>query len=186
MSKRSEARCRCGTLSAGAQAPTPLFLAWCETASDTCHWTSGWRPGVWHRLDQADHDFIRSLLDELADNPRWMSGITLRRELPGHMYAEEATLYARLRDVAPEEIRQSISEHSDIRDMLARFEAIPLRDEAWMPALAGLTDIVKAHFAAEEEVIFSRAEHYLSRSELFELSEGFGMEKQKAAQFAVM
>lgn len=140
-------------------------------------------------LIRADHDFIRSLLDELAGNPetRDVRCITLRRELPGHMYAEEATLYARLRDVAPEEIRQSISEHSDIRDMLARFEAIPLRDEAWMPALAGLTDIVKAHFAAEEEeVIFSRAEHYLSRSELFELSEGFGMEKQKAAQFAVM
>ncbi|CVK31938.1 hemerythrin domain-containing protein [Methanoculleus bourgensis] len=139
-------------------------------------------------LIRADHDFIRSLLDELADNPetRDVRCITLRRELPGHMYAEEATLYARLRGVAPEEIRQSISEHSDIRDMLARFEAIPLRDEAWMPALAGLTDIVKAHFAAEEEVIFSRAEHYLSRSELFELSEGFGMEKQKAAQFAVM
>ena len=139
-------------------------------------------------LIRADHDFIRSLLDELADNPetRDVRCITLRRELPGHMYAEEATLYARLRGVAPEEIRQSISEHSDIRDMLARFEAIPLRDEAWMPALAELRNFVWAHFAAEEEVIFSRTEHYLSRSELFELSEGFELEKQKAAQFAVM
>lgn len=139
-------------------------------------------------LIRADHNFIRSLLDELAGNPetRDVRCITLRRELPGHMYAEEATLYARLRDVAPEEIRQSTSEHSNIRDMLARFEAIPLRDEAWMPALAELRDLVEAHFAAEEEVLFSRAEHYLSRSELFELSEGFEQEKQKAAQFAVM
>jgi len=139
-------------------------------------------------LIREDHDFIRGLFDELESNPetRDIRCITLRRELPGHMYAEEATLYARLRDVDPEGIGQSLKEHTEISEMLARFEAIPLRNDAWMPALADLTGLVKAHFAAEEEVIFSHAEHYLSRSDLFELSEGFGLEKQKAAQFAVV
>ncbi|MDD3934370.1 MAG: hemerythrin domain-containing protein [Methanoculleus sp.] len=139
-------------------------------------------------LIREDHNFIRSLFDELESNheTRDIRCITLRRELPGHIYAEEATLYARLRNVDPEGIGQSLKEHTEIREMLARFEAIPLRDEAWTPALTDLTDLVKAHFAAEEEVIFARAEHSLSRSDLFELSEGFLQEKQKAAQFAVM
>ncbi|MFA5613887.1 MAG: hemerythrin domain-containing protein [Methanoculleus sp.] len=139
-------------------------------------------------LIRADHDFIRSLLDDLADDPetRDLRCITLRRELPGHIYAEEATLYARLQDVVPEEIRQSIREHGDIRDMLARLEAIPLRDGAWMPALARLREAIEAHFTAEEDLIFSRAEHHISRSSLFELSEEFVLEKQKAAESVVV
>lgn len=136
-------------------------------------------------LIRADHDFIRSLLNELVKNPetRDVRCITLCRELPGHMYAEEATLYMRLREVVPEEIRRSIGEHTDIRDMLAHFETIPLRDGAWMPALIELRDLVGAHFAAEEEVILPRAEHYLSRSDLFALSKEFVPEKQKATEF---
>lgn len=116
-------------------------------------------------LIKEDHDFIKSLLDELASNPdtRDVRCITLRRELPGHMYAEEATLYARLRSVVPEEIRQSLREHAEIHRMLARFEAIPQRDEAWMPALAALTEQVEAHFAAEEGATCSNSVRDLSR-----------------------
>ncbi|NLZ29778.1 MAG: hemerythrin domain-containing protein [Methanomicrobiales archaeon] len=139
-------------------------------------------------LIRADHDFIRSILGELADNPdtRDIRRLTLRRELPGHLHAEETTLYARLQDVMPEEIGQSVREHGKIRDLLARLDAIPLRDAAWMLTLTELRDLIEAHFAAEEDGIFSRAEHHLSRSELFELSERFELEKQKAAEFAVI
>lgn len=139
-------------------------------------------------LIKDDHDFIKSLLDELASNPdtRDVRCITLRRELPGHMYAEEATLYARLRGVVPEEIRQSLREHADIHRMLARFEAIPQRDKAWMPALEALTELVEAHFTTEEGEVFARAERHLDPGDLFELSEVFEQEKRKAAQFAVM
>ncbi|MCM2466330.1 hemerythrin domain-containing protein [Methanoculleus oceani] len=135
-----------------------------------------------------DHDLIRGLFDELESNPetRDVRCITLRRELPGHIYAEEATFYARLRDVVPEEIRQSLREHTDIRETLARFEMIPLRDDTWMPALVGLRELVETHFTLEEREVFSRAEHHLSPAELFGLGEMFEQEKQKAAQFAAI
>jgi len=139
-------------------------------------------------LVRDDHEFIRSLLDDLASKPetRDVRCITLRRELSGHMYAEEATLYARLREMAPEEIWESIREHTDIRDALAHLETIPLSDEAWMPALDDLRDQVEAHFTAEEGEVFARAEHHLSRSDLFELSEVFQREKESAARYAVV
>lgn len=135
-------------------------------------------------LIKADHDFIRGIIDELVGNPEiWdIRRVTLRRELSGHMHAEEATLYARLRGDVPEDIDRSIREHDDVRDMLARFETISFRDRAWMSALAELRDLVEAHFSAEEGEIFSYAMHYFSRSELFELSEEFEVEKRRSAE----
>ena len=137
-------------------------------------------------LIREDHDFIRGLFNELDSNPetRDVRCITLLRELPGHMYAEEATLYARLRSLEPEEIEQLLNEHTEIRETLARFERIPLRDDAWMPGLADLRERIEAHFRAEEEEVFAWAKHRLSQGELFGLGEMFEQEKQRAAQFA--
>ena len=139
-------------------------------------------------LIRVDLDLIRSLFDELESNPetRDVRCITLRRELPGHMYAEEATLYAYLRDRVPEEIRRSLEEHSQVREALARFEQIPLRDDAWMPALVSLRGDIEAHFATEEGDIFVLAERHLDTGVLFELSEIFQEEKQKAAKLVVV
>ena len=135
-------------------------------------------------LIQEDHDLIRGLFNELESNPetRDVRCITLLRELPGHMYAEEATLYARLRNLEPEAIEQLLAEHTDIRETLARFERIPLRDDAWRPGLAGLKERIEAHFRAEEEEVFAWARHRLSRDSLFELSETFQREKGVAAR----
>jgi hypothetical protein len=139
-------------------------------------------------LIRDDHDFIRGLFDELENNPdtRDVRCITLRRELPGHMYAEEATLYAHLRDRVPGEIRQSLEEHTRISEMLVRFERIPLRNNAWMPALVNLRDEVEVHFTTEETEVFSRAEQHLDTGTLFELGETFQEEKQRAAQLAIV
>ncbi len=136
-------------------------------------------------LIREDHDLIRALFDELESNPetRDVRCITLRRELPGHMYAEEATLYAHLRDRVPEEIRRSLDEHTEVRETLARFEKIPLRDGAWMPALVDLRERVEAHFASEEGEVFARAEEHLERNDLFALSETFEKEKVAAARY---
>jgi hypothetical protein len=140
-------------------------------------------------LIRDDHDLIRTLFDELESNPetRDVRCITLRRELSGHMYAEEATLYARLQDVVPEEIRRSFDEHNGIRTAIARFEMIPPRDSAWMPALGELREDVEAHFATEEEGrVFALAEQNLTEDDLFALSETFQQEKEIAAQVAVV
>lgn len=136
-------------------------------------------------LIREDHDLIRALFDELESNPetRDVRCITLRRELPGHMYAEEATLYAHLRERVPEEIRRSLDEHTEVRETLARFETIPQRDDAWMPALVDLRERVEAHFASEEGEVFARVEEHLGRSDLFALGETFGREKVAAARY---
>ncbi len=136
-------------------------------------------------LIREDHDLIRALFDELESNPetRDVRCITLRRELPGHMHAEEVTLYAHLRDRVPEEIWRSLDEHTDVRETLARFERIPLRDDAWMPALADLRGRVEAHFVSEESEVFARAEEHIERSDLFALSETFEKEKVAAARY---
>lgn len=139
-------------------------------------------------LIRDDHSFIRGLFDELESYPeaRDVRCITLRRELPGHMYAEEVTLYAYLRDKVPREIRQSIDEHARVRETLARFERIPLRDADWMPALVNLKREVEEHFTTEEEDVFFLAEQHLDTDILFELGEIFQEEKQKAAQIVVV
>lgn len=139
-------------------------------------------------LIRDDHDLIRTLFDELESNPetRDVRCITLRRELSGHMYAEEATLYARLRVVVPEDIRRSLDEHNVVRTAMTRFERVPLRDSAWMPALGELREEVEAHFATEEGSIFTLAEQSLSEDDRFALSETFQQEKETAAQVAVV
>lgn len=138
-------------------------------------------------LIRDDHGFIRNLFEELESNPdtRDIRCITLRRELPGHMYAEEATLYARLRGMEPEEVRRLMVEHTRIREALTRFEAIPLRDDAWLPALVDLQKEIEVHFAFEEEEIFEQARHLLDTDSLFELSETFQQAKEAAARYAV-
>lgn len=139
-------------------------------------------------LIREDHDLIRALFDELESNPetRDVRCITLRRELPGHMHAEEVTLYAHLRDRVPEEIRRSLDEHNEVRAALARFERISLQDDAWLPELRELREDVEAHFTTEEQRVFALAEQHLSRGNLFELTETFQQEKEAAAQTAVM
>ncbi|MFA7562684.1 MAG: hemerythrin domain-containing protein [Methanoculleus sp.] len=135
-------------------------------------------------LIRDDHDLIRALFDELESNPetRDVRCITLRRELPGHMYAEEATLYAHLRDAVPGEIRRSLDEHAGIRETLAEFEKIPLRDDTWLPALADLRRQIEIHFAREEGEVFARAKEHIDRSDLFALSELFERGKVAAAR----
>ncbi|MGE4374717.1 MAG: hemerythrin domain-containing protein, partial [Methanoculleus sp.] len=64
---------------------------------------------------------------------------------------------------------------------LERFKVVPEGDEAWIEALDDLRDWVEAHFAQEEEDIFARARHYLSRSDLFALGEAFEKEKVTVA-----
>ncbi len=138
-------------------------------------------------LIQDDHDFIRGLFDDLESNPdtRDIRCITLRRELPGHMHAEEATLYAHLRDAEPGEVRRLMAEHIDIRETLAWFEAIPQRDDAWLPALADLREVIEAHFVFEEGEVFKEAKDHIDMDRLFELSEAFQREKEAAARYAV-
>ncbi|MDV2482656.1 hemerythrin domain-containing protein [Methanoculleus sp. Wushi-C6] len=139
-------------------------------------------------LIREDHELIRGLFDELESSPeaRDVRCITLRRELPGHIYAEEVTLYAYLRDTVPEEIRRSLDEHARVRDTLARFERIPLRDADWMPALVNLRREVEEHFATEETDVFVLAERHIDAGVLFELSEIFQEEKEKAARYVTV
>ena len=139
-------------------------------------------------LIRDDHDFIRNLFDELESNPdtRDIRCITLRRELPGHMDAEEATLYARLRGAKPEVVRRLMADHTAIRETLARFEVSPLRDDAWLPALAGLREEIEAHFTLEEEDIFEQARRHIDINTLFELGEVFPREKVAAARSMMM
>ena len=99
-------------------------------------------------------------------------------ELPGHMHAEEVTLYAHLRDRVPEEIRRSLDEHNEVRATLARFERIPLRDGAWLPGLRELREDVEAHFTTEEQRVFALAEQHLSKDNIFGLTETFQREKE--------
>ncbi|HQN92452.1 MAG TPA: hemerythrin domain-containing protein [Methanoculleus sp.] len=134
-------------------------------------------------LIEDDHDLIRVLFDEIEHDPdsRDVRCITLHRELLAHLLAEEATLYPRLREAAPEEVEMALDEHVTIRERLERFKVVPEGDEAWMEALDDLRDWVEAHFAQEEEDIFARARHYLSRSDLFALGEAFEKEKVTVA-----
>jgi len=134
-------------------------------------------------LIEDDHDLIRVLFNEIEHDPksRDVRCITLHRELLAHLIAEEATLYPRLREVAPEEVEVSLDEHVAIRERLERFEVLPEGDEAWVEALADLRDWVEGHFAQEEDDIFARARHYLSRSDLFALGEVFEKEKETIA-----
>lgn len=134
-------------------------------------------------LIEDDHDLIRVLFDEIEHDPdsRDVRCITLHRELLAHLLAEEATLYPRLREAVPEEVEVALDEHVTIRERLERFKVVPEGDEAWMEALDDLRDWVEAHFAQEEEDIFARARHYLSRSDLFALGEAFEKEKVTVA-----
>ncbi|MDI3507344.1 MAG: hypothetical protein PWQ69_1324 [Methanomicrobiaceae archaeon] len=134
-------------------------------------------------LIEDDHDLIRVLFDEIEHDPdsRDVRCITLHRELLAHLLAEEATLYPRLREAAPEEVEVALDEHVTIRERLERFKVVPEGDEAWIEALDDLRDWVEAHFAQEEEDIFARARHYLSRSDLFALGEAFEKEKVTVA-----
>ncbi|MBP8676754.1 MAG: hemerythrin domain-containing protein [Methanoculleus sp.] len=134
-------------------------------------------------LIEDDHDLIRVLFDEIEHDPdsRDVRCITLHRELLAHLLAEEATLYPRLREAVPEEVEVALDEHVTIRERLERFKVVPEGDEAWIEALDDLRDWVEAHFAQEEEDIFARARHYLSRSDLFALGEAFEKEKVTVA-----
>jgi iron-sulfur cluster repair protein YtfE (RIC family) len=137
-----------------------------------------------------DHRHVQALFDEM-DETRNSAGPKQRKaqtdrvttELARHSTAEEQFLYPVVRttvvgggELADREIR----EHAQLEQSLKELESMPAGDTSFEPALQHLNELVEAHIAEQEQILFPRLQAVCSAEDLVEIGE-IVVADQKAA-----
>lgn len=78
-----------------------------------------------------------------------------------HAQLEEDVFYPAVREVAPELVSESVTEHSEMRDHIARLRAMEPDDEGYDGTLQSLMRVVMHHVADEETVVLPAAERLM-------------------------
>jgi hemerythrin-like domain-containing protein len=95
------------------------------------------------------------------------------RALTVHAQMEEALFYPALRRAGKQKERDSVleaaEEHGVVKDLIAKIQALPPRDETLKAKLTVLKESVEHHVREEESEIFAEARSVLGRERLAEL-----------------
>ena len=126
-----------------------------------------------------DHKALKAILKEMLDTTAHASQkrndllTKLKAELILHEQKEEKWLYPVLKE-KPETknlILEAYQEHRLADDLLAKIEAIDVKDESWQAAVKVLQESLLHHMDEEEEKkLFPKSENMLSNHELNEIT----------------
>jgi len=134
---------------------------------------------------EQDHDLMRSMLQGLcktgngeADKREGLS-TPLKNELMMHQQAEEAVLYASLKDIEktrPDAL-EAIAEHRLVNGLLEELALMPKDSDEWYAKFGVLKELVEHHADEEEKEMFKRAKALMSKKALEELGEQMAQRK---------
>lgn len=99
----------------------------------------------------------------------------LQNELVRHLWAEEKTVYARLKKeiqtTSAEDIfNDSHGGHHELKEYLQRLNLIDIRTEAWKNMFKDFEAVVIRHCTEEESLLFKEMKEDYSREELIEIN----------------
>lgn len=95
----------------------------------------------------------------------------LASKLAAHMRIEEEIFYPRVREIAEDQILESLEEHTLAAFALKRIAEIDFEHESFSAKLKALKDLVLHHVEEEENEVFPRVEGAMGDSELSEMGE---------------
>lgn len=112
-------------------------------------------------LIQSEHQNVHAWLELLQrpDNQNINSDLLfLKLELESHLQHEEKHFYALLKLVpgVSEWVRESISEHNELRRHLRELVSLERADPRWSAHLIALTELLTNHSRVEETIIFEK------------------------------
>jgi hemerythrin superfamily protein len=139
--------------------------------------------GIFRRLVD-EHAQVMALMQHVIASPNEAERGELfdevRRELLSHARAEQATLYATLREHASTEemALHGWEEHEEVEELLSELEGLDPSDDEWMGLFVQMTTAVEHHVSEEEGEIFAAAKEVIGTQKAEELERDFTTTKE--------
>lgn len=143
-------------------------------------------------LLKTDHEKVSGIFERIeatddADNgSRQALFAQVKSELEVHTHIEETIFYPALKQAAEtrEIVVEAISEHQEVKDLLAEITGLSTDSDEWSDKIADLKEAVEHHVEEEEGEMFDKARDVLSRQQIDELGERMAAEKKQKAAVA--
>lgn len=112
-----------------------------------------------------DHRNVKKMLDQTIQTKDPSQFPIIKRELEIHMSGEEKFFYPKIMEKDKETALESFEEHHVGKIVLNELEDTSRGDEAWIPKVKVLRDIIEHHIEEEESEIFPDAQDMLDSNE---------------------
>lgn len=124
-------------------------------------------------LLEQQHREVEQIFDRLQRNEGDRAGALrdLASKLAAHMRIEEEIFYPRAREIAEDQILESLEEHTLAAFALKRIAEMDPEHESFSAKLKALKDLVLHHVEEEENELFPRVENAIGEQELSEMGE---------------
>jgi hemerythrin superfamily protein len=105
---------------------------------------------------------------------------TMKKELLGHMAAEEKLVYPLLEQEMRQKVHESIKEHNEVRQHLEHLTAGSMPEDEWARHLQMMKQAIQHHVQEEESQVLPAAQRIAGDQKLRELGPEFKrMEEQQ-------
>jgi len=109
-----------------------------------------------------DHNNVKQMLNQTINSKDSSQFARIKRILEVHMEGEEKFLYPKLMEQDKERVLESYEEHHVEKMILRELDETGRDDEAWIPKVKVLKDVLDHHIKEEENEIFPEAQKMLN------------------------
>jgi hemerythrin superfamily protein len=118
-----------------------------------------------------DHKEVTGLLTQTIENKDSSQFPQIRKMLEVHMESEEKYFYPKIMEEDKETALESYEEHHVGKLVLNELNKTGKDDEAWIPKVEVLKDVLDHHIEEEESKIFTEAQQILSNEQEEEIAQ---------------
>ena len=144
--------------------------------------------GQWDQALAAEHKAVLAIIDKAADTKPTQTGLRsfllmqIKHALGKHSFAEENSIYAKMRDLGmPEGADHLNHEHGYIKQALFDLTEMDKGDAGWAPKMRELRALVAEHAGEEERDMFPALKTKLTDAENKHLTVAMNKEALKLA-----
>jgi hemerythrin superfamily protein len=120
---------------------------------------------------KGDHKEVTGLLTQTIENKDSSQFPQIRKMLEVHMESEEKYFYPKIMEEDKETALESYEEHHVGKLVLNELNKTGKDDEAWIPKVEVLKDVLDHHIEEEESKIFTEAQQILSNEQEEEIAQ---------------
>ena len=144
--------------------------------------------GQWDQALAAEHKAVLAIIDKAAETKVTQTGLRafllmqIKHALGKHSFAEENSIYAKMRDLGmPEGADHLNHEHGYIKQALFDLTEMNKDDAGWAPKMRELRALVAEHAGEEEREMFPKLKGKLTEAENKHLTVAMNKEAFKLA-----
>ena len=126
-----------------------------------------------------DHSNVKQMIDQTISNRDPSQFPMIKKELEIHMMGEEKFFYPKIMSQDKETALESYEEHHVGKLILNELDKTSRSDEAWIPKVKVLKDVIEHHIQEEENEIFPDAQDIMDRNEEDQVAQEIEQFKQE-------